>query len=158
MVMRVYDNTIVSKKSRNLISAETNLIRKFLEQRLELGTSHEDIIQQLGISQATYYRHLQRIQRQDAEKWEKVYLDSAKYRAVQLLTDLQNCRNLCLKIAMDENVEYRDRMEGARTAAEASANIFKLINEGPTFRRSVGIKIKKLPFDNNQESTINNNN
>ncbi|MGA8842078.1 MAG: hypothetical protein WB511_00685 [Nitrososphaeraceae archaeon] len=69
----------MSNKSRNLISAETNLIRKFLEQRLELGTSHEDIIQQLGISQATYYRHLQRIQRQDAEKWEKVYLDSAKY-------------------------------------------------------------------------------
>jgi hypothetical protein len=32
----------MSNKSRNLISAETNLIRKFLEQRLELGTSHEN--------------------------------------------------------------------------------------------------------------------
>ena len=156
--MRVYDNTIVSKESRNLISAETNLIRKFLEQRLELGTSHEDIIQQLGISQATYYRHLQRIQKQDAEKWEKVYLDSAKYRAVQLLTDLQNCRNLCIKIAMDEKEKVSDRIEAYKTAAEASANIFKLINEGPTFGTSIGIKqlSSSSYYDNNQELNDNN--
>ena len=146
----------MSNKSRNLISAETNLIRKFLEQRLELGTSHEDIIQQLGISQATYYRHLQRIQRQDAEKWEKVYLDSAKYRAVQLLTDLQNCRNLCLKIAMDEKERSTDRIEAYKTACEASANIFKLVQEGPTFKTS--IDVKKLPFDNNHQESINDNN
>jgi hypothetical protein len=146
----------MSNKSRNLISAETNLIRKFLEQRLELGTSHEDIIQQLGISQATYYRHLQRIQRQDAEKWEKVYLDSAKYRAVQLLTDLQNCRNLCLKTATDEKERSTDRIEAYKTAAEASANIYKLVAEGPVFR--VTVKQSKLPFDNNQESINNSNN
>ena len=143
----------MSNKSRNLISAETNLIRKFLEQRLELGTSHEDIIQQLGISQATYYRHLQRIQRQDAEKWEKVYLDSAKYRAVQLLTDLQNCRNLCLKIAMDEKEKATDRVEAYKTACEASANIFKLVNDGPTFK--ITVSQSKLPFDNKQELTDN---
>ena len=41
----------MSKKSRCLINAETALIRKFMEQNLELGKSHEDIIQQLGISQ-----------------------------------------------------------------------------------------------------------
>ena len=146
----------MSNKSRNLISAETNLIRKFLEQRLELGTSHEDIIQQLGISQATYYRHLQRIQRQDAEKWEKVYLDSAKYRAVQLLTDLQNCRNLCLKIAMDEKEISKDRIEAYKTACEASANIFKLVQEGPTFKTS--IKQLSSYHNNNQESINNDNN
>ena len=38
------------KKSRSLINAETNLIRKFMEQNLELGKSHEDIIKDLDIS------------------------------------------------------------------------------------------------------------
>lgn len=63
---------------------------------------------------------------------------------------------MCLKIAMDEKAEYRDRMEGAGTAAEASANIFKFINEGPTFKTSVDVK--KLPFDNNHQDSINDNN
>ena len=39
----------MSKKSRSLINKETNLIRRFMEQNLELGKSHEDIIQQLNI-------------------------------------------------------------------------------------------------------------
>jgi hypothetical protein len=98
----------------------------------------------------------QRIQRQDAEKWEKVYLDSAKYRAVQLLTDLQNCRNLCLKIAMDEKEISKDRIEAYKTACEASANIFKLVQEGPTFKTS--IKQLSSYHNNNQESINNDNN
>ena len=39
----------MSNKSRNLIAAETNLIRKYLDQRLELGKSHEDIMQELRL-------------------------------------------------------------------------------------------------------------
>ncbi len=80
------------------------------------------------------------------------YLDSARYRAVQLLTDLQNCRNLCLKIAMDEKERSTDRVEAYKTAAEASANIYKLVAEGPTFK--VTVSQSKLPFDN-QELTDN---
>ena len=142
----------MSNKSRNLIAAETNLIRKYLDQRLELGKSHEDIMQELQISQATYYRYVKRIMEQDAQAWEKQYLDSAKYRAVQLLTDLQNCRNLCLKVAMDDKEHSRDRIEAYKTAAEASANIYKLVAEGPTFR--VTVKQSKLPFDNNHQQEL----
>ena len=51
----------MSRKSRSQLNAETALIRKFMEQNLELGKSHEDIINQLNISRATYYRHVKRI-------------------------------------------------------------------------------------------------
>ena len=147
----------MSNKSRNLIAAETNLIRKYLDQRLELGKSHEDIMQELQISQATYYRYVKRIMEQDAQAWDKQYLDSAKYRAVQLLTDLQNYRNLCLKIAMDEKERSTDRIEAYKTAAEASANIFKLVQDGPIFK--VTVKSSQLPFDiNNQQYSIKDNN
>ena len=67
----------MSNKPRSLVQAETNLIRKFLEQSLDLGTSHRDIIRQLGISQATYYRHVKRIMDQDSKVWDKVHMDSA---------------------------------------------------------------------------------
>ena len=51
----------MSKKSRSQINIESNFIRQYMEQNLELGKSHEDIIQQLGISRATFYRHVKRI-------------------------------------------------------------------------------------------------
>ena len=85
-----------------------------------------------------------------------MYLDSAKYRAIQLLEDLQNCRNLCIKIAMDEKERSIDRIEAYKTAAEASANIYKLIAEGPTFKTS--ISQSKLPFDNNHQALPDNTN
>ena len=43
----------MANKSRILVAAETNLIRKMLEQNLELGLTHEDIIQKLNISRPT---------------------------------------------------------------------------------------------------------
>ena len=61
----------MSKKSRSQINIESNFIRQYMEQNLELGKSHEDIIQQLGISRATFYRHVKRIMKQDEKVWDK---------------------------------------------------------------------------------------
>jgi hypothetical protein len=60
---------------------------------------------------------------------------------------------------MDEKEKATDRIEAYKTAAEASANIFKLINEGPTFKTSIGIKqlSSSSYHDNNQELNDNNN-
>ncbi|MGA8842079.1 MAG: hypothetical protein WB511_00690 [Nitrososphaeraceae archaeon] len=57
---------------------------------------------------------------------------------------------------MDEKERSTDRIEAYKTACEASANIFKLVQEGPTFKTS--IDVKKLPFDNNHQESINDNN
>ena len=142
----------MSRKSRNLLNAETALIRKFMEQNLELGKSHEDIIQQLNISRATYYRHVKRIMDEDAKIWDKVHMDSAKYRAQRLVESLLNCVNVCKQIMNDPKTKPDDRIEAYKTAAEASANIYKLVAEGPTFK--VTVSQSKLPFDN-QELTNN---
>ena len=97
----------------------------------------------------TYYSYKKRIQKQDAEIWEKVHIDSAKYRATRLLERLEECELLAVKIRDDENIDPKDRLEAGRTACEAAANIFKIVNEGPTFRTST-----KLPY----KESINSNN
>ena len=64
-------------------------------------------------------------------------MDSAKYRATRLMDGLFNCVNVCKQIRDSPNTKPDDRMEAARTICEAEANIFKLVNEGPTFRVSL---------------------
>jgi hypothetical protein len=38
------------RKPKSLVNAETALIRKYMEQNLELGKSHRDIMNELQIS------------------------------------------------------------------------------------------------------------
>ena len=89
---------------------------------------------------------------EDAKVWDKVHMDSAKYRAQRLIDDLLSCVNLCKQIMNDENAKPDDRIEAAKTLCIAETNIFKIVNEGPTFRPTLPI----FP-NNNHQATINNN-
>ena len=144
----------MSRKSRNVMNAETAVIRRYMEQNLPLGKGHNDIIKELGISRATYFRYVKRIQDEDAEIWDKVHMDSAKYRATQLMDALLNCVNLCKQIMNDPKSRASDRIEAAKTLCIAETNIFKIIQEGPVFKVSLPL----FPKDNNQQESINNNN
>ena len=144
----------MSRKSRNVMNAETAVIRRYMEQNLPLGKGHNDIIKELGISRATYFRYVKRIQDEDVEIWDKVHMDSAKYRATQLMDALLNCVNLCKQIMNDPKSRASDRIEAAKTLCIAETNIFKIIQEGPVFKVSLPL----FPKDNNQQESINNNN
>jgi hypothetical protein len=147
----------MSRKPKSIMNAETNLIRSFMEQNLELGKTHNDIIKELDIPRATYFRHVKRIMDEDAKIWDKVHMDSAQYRATRLIQHLEECINLCKQIMNDPNTSSRDKIEAAKTLCMSEAHIFKLVNEGPTFKTSIDV-IKKSPFDNNNQESINDNN
>ena len=101
------------KKAITLVEAETNLIRKMLEQNL--GCSHEEIMPKLNISRPTYHRHINRIYKEDAKIWDKVHIDSAKYRATKLIQSLDECIDLCIEIRDNPKNRPDDRMEASRT-------------------------------------------
>ena len=144
----------MSRKSRNVMNAETAVIRRYMEQNLPLGKGHNDIIKELGISRATYFRYVKRIQDEDAEIWDKVHMDSAKYRATQLMDALLNCVNLCKQIMNDPKSKPNDRIEAAKTLCLSEAHIFKLVNEGPVFKVSLPL----YPKNHNEPELTDNNN
>ena len=135
----------------NRLSPEDQV--KFLGGMQE-GFFTNNIIKELGISRATYFRYVKRIQDEDAEIWDKVHMDSAKYRATQLMDALLNCVNLCKQIMNDEKARPDDRIEAAKTLCIAETNIFKIVNDGPTFKVSLPLYPNN---NNNQELTDNNN-
>ena len=97
----------------------------------------------------TYYSYKKGFKNRTLKYGRKYSIDSAKYRATRLLERLEECELLAVKIRDDENIDPKDRLEAGRTACEAAANIFKTVNEGPTFRTST-----KLPY----KESINSNN
>ena len=125
-----------------------------MEQNLELGKSHEDIIKQLGISRRTYFRHVKRIMEQDSEIWDKVHMDSAKYRATQLMDALLNCVNLCKQIMNDPKSKPNDRIEAAKTLCLSEGHIFRLVNEGPVFKVSLPLYPTKSELTDNNTKQL----
>ena len=121
------------KNFSQIVESKSNMIRKMIND----NKTDTQIINELKMPVQTFYSYKKRIQKQDAKIWDKVHIDSAKYRAVQLIELLDYTKNMCLNIAEDKTEMAKDRIEAAKTACEAQANIFKLVNEGPTFRISL---------------------
>ena len=121
------------KNFSQIVESQSNIIRKMIND----NKTDTQIINELKMPVQTFYTYKKRIQKQDAKIWEKVHIDSAKYRATRLLERLEECELLAVKIRDDEKAEYGDRLEAGKTACVAAANIFKIVNEGPTFRISL---------------------
>ena len=98
-----------------------------MEQNLELGKTHNDIMNELQIKPATYYRYVKRIMDQDAKIWDKVHIDSAKYRAQQLIDSLLDCVNLCKQIINDPKSKPSDKIEAAKTLCLSQSHIYKIV-------------------------------
>ena len=141
-------------KSRVVVNAERNLIRQHMNHNLELGKTHNDIIQQLGIPRTNYFRRVKEIMNEDSKIWDKVNMDSAKYRASQLVQRLEECINLCKQVRDNPNEDSRTRMEASQNMCIAEAQLFKIIESGPTFRISIPLvnnnKTPELTDQNNE--------
>lgn len=134
----------VPKSPRHVVEAQTQIIRQKMREH-----KHDiDIIRELQIPEQTFYQYKRRIMKQDTKLWDKVIIDSAKYRAVELIKLLEFTKNECVEIAKDPNTKPDDRIEALTTACVAQANIVKMINEGPTFRITTPI------FKNNNRNTL----
>ena len=156
MIIFDSDTKTVANRSRPQINAETNLIRKYMEQNLELGKTHNDIMNELQIKPATYYRHVKRIMDTDAKIWDKVHMDSARYRATRLIDALLNCVNVCKQIINDPSSRAADRIEAAKTLCISETHIFKIIQDRPVFKMSLPLPL--FPKNNNGNGNHNHNN
>jgi hypothetical protein len=142
----------VPRGSRQIVQAQTQIIR----QKMREHKHDYEIIRELQIPEQTFYQYKKRIQKQDAKLWDKVIIDSAKFRALELIQLLEFTKNECVEIAKDPNTKPDDRIEALTTACVAQANIFKMINDGPTFR--ITLPLFKDKNKNTLELNCNNNN
>ena len=118
--------------------------------------SDREIIKELNINQTTFYDYKKRIHDEDSKIWDLIHANDAQFRVTQLITDLERCRNECLKIVATEK-DNRIRMEALRTSCEASANISKLLQEGPTFKTSLGHEQIKAIIGTDKDKTTEDN-
>ncbi len=122
--------------SRQQVKAQEELIMNLINE----GYKDQEIIDKLNIPRTTYYHYKKRLQKEIAKKWDKVILDSAKFRAVQLIDSFEECYTFNKAVMENENVDWKTRIEASKIMCEANANIFKIVNEGLSVKPTMNPK------------------
>lgn len=126
------------KATREEVERETALITKLID--VDNLTDHQ-IIQQLQISEATFYRYKQRIKKKVAAIWEKENKSAVKYREAKFAKTLEDCYLLNKKIAENTNMPPMARIEASKTMVTCQAQLAKLSRDGPVFNPSLPVSV-----------------
>lgn len=129
------------KQSQQEVESQTRLIRRLIDKD---DLDKDQIIEQLQISERTWYYYMNRIRKQDVKQWEKENKDSINYRKVKFFRSLENCYRINKKIAESERYNPHDRIEASKVMVTAQAQMAKLAKDGPVFTPSLPNKVIKV--------------
>lgn len=124
--------TLESVKVRGNKKAKEEQLR-IMTDIVNLSHKHDDceIMNTLGIPNATYYRYKSKIYKQSKKLWEQVCKESLELRALQIKKSLDLCIKINEEIALDQNQHAKDRMEASQLIVDAQITIFRLLKDGP---------------------------
>jgi len=120
---------------------QTKIIRDQISKKLQLGKTHQQIIDELGMDDSTFYRHLKKLRDLETNMWAKIEIDNTKYRALMLLKSFEDTARVCTNIINAERTSNKDRIEACKTRDMAHAHILRLVEQGPMFQHLPEVKI-----------------
>jgi hypothetical protein len=121
----------MARTPQRIIEAECNQIRRLLEDESKNWTDSE-IMEKLGIKQATYYNRKLLIAVQDKEAWQKTRALPLEKRALDILKAFNDGYKTAVTIRDNTAAPEKDRLEAAKTAIKCKVNIFYLMQDGPS--------------------------
>ena len=132
----------MGNKSKRIIQAELNQIRRLLEAKDHNWTDQE-IRQKLDIERRTYYRYKNRIEQEDQEiwqkqtqedkeMWERLRTGPLERRALDILTSMEASQKTCEEIRDDDKAPKAVRLEASKWAVKFRVNIYYLLERGPS--------------------------
>ena len=103
-----------------------------VKRMLEDNKTNSQIMETLQIPHQTYYRYKGKVMDQDKQEWAEVVKESLESRALKIKRTLELCYILNKKIAEDNTVPAKDRIEACRVMVENQVNICHLLKRGPS--------------------------
>jgi hypothetical protein len=131
---------VAGRRSRQVVQAELNLVRKLIAER-----KHEsEMAEQLGLKERQIRRLKATIYEQDREQWANAAKESLESRALKIIEALHECYDFNRNLMLDQTEQARDRIEASQIMIQAQINIFQLLKQGPTIRLQLPYKVTEI--------------
>lgn len=128
--MIIYANSMGKTPDRQII-AECNQIRRLLDDK-DHKWSDLEIIEKLGITQATYYRRKKKIAEIDKELWLSLQREPYEKGILDIFEAMKKCHDLAAKIRDSDGSEDKDRIAAGQLAIKARVFMYHLLHgKGP---------------------------
>jgi len=124
----------MTNKSREQVRRELELIRKLMEDK---NLSDNEIIQQLKITEPTFYRYKRRLRKIYTKTWETMNRDNTKYAYAKLNNTLEYCYRETKKIIDSPDSKATDKIEAIKALDVIASQMAKLSKHGPIFTPSL---------------------
>ena len=118
----------MTNKSKHLLTAEINEIRRMLEDSNNTDTK---IMHSLKLPERTYYKHKAKIYEIDKTLWEQVAKESLESRALKIMRSLQFCIEVNTEIAKDRRQDPRARIDASTKVVDANIMAYNVLENGP---------------------------
>ena len=112
----------MANKSRDNVHRELEIINKLMEQ----GLSDTEIIDQLQIGRATFFRYKKKLRTIFEREWKKTDTANTLYSYHKFYNSLEDCERGCRKIIKDPNVSAHDKLDAYKTMCSATQQMAQL--------------------------------
>lgn len=125
----------------NITRQKTQFLRDEISKKLQAGKTYKQIIEEMGLDDSTFFRHLKAIRDIETRIWGKIEIDNTRYRALSLLRSFEDTARVCTNIINNERTSNKDRIEACKTRDMAHAHILRLVEQGPMFQHLPEVKV-----------------
>lgn len=132
----------MARKSDKYIHAETNRIRRVLEEADNIDKKDLDIIEQLQIKPATFYHYKAKIRKQDQALWDEMAKETMKERSAKIMKSIQFAQKIFKGVALHSS-DDRAKIEAAKNVIQADVWAKELLEKGPKVMIELEAKINE---------------
>jgi hypothetical protein len=118
----------LGRKPSQQVNSEINRLRRVLETS---NKSDIELIEELQIKKATFYRYKETIREQDKEAWQEIAKESVEERSKKIMDAINFALTNFKDIAINSN-DDRAKIEANKNVIQANVWAKELLEKGPT--------------------------
>jgi ACT domain-containing protein len=118
----------LGRKPSQQVNSEINRLRRVLETS---NKSDIELIEELQIKKATFYRYKETIREQDKEAWQEIAKESLEERSKKIMDAINFALTNFKDIAINSN-DDRAKIEANKNVIQANVWAKELLEKGPT--------------------------
>ncbi len=132
----------MGRKPSNIVNAEVNNLRRIIENPNNYNKTDADIMLDLNIGRATYYRYKQKIKEQDIAAWHEIAKESQEQALLKIKKALDYTTGI-YKDIVDHAPDQRARIVAAQQIIQNNVWNLKLLEKGPKIYPKLEAKLNE---------------
>ena len=120
----------MGRKPAQVVNAEVNRLRRIIEDPNNRNKSDLDIIEELAIKPATYYRYKSRIREQNIAAWKEIAKESQEEALLKIKKALDYTLGIYKDVA-DNSPDHKARIAAAQQIIQNNVWNLRLLEKGP---------------------------